>query len=121
MLYNAISDCRADVNRDESTQPTDSPLTSINRKDYRRACEIAGKSGKRNRTLRHLNVPGRAEPGIQGRVSPVGALVADSRVRAGHCRNMTAAQIKGRNVLPVHLLASPKRNPRAGKRLLVRM
>ena len=45
------------------------------RREYRRTCETAGKSGQANRAVRHLKLPNCGKHGFQVRLSPMGALL----------------------------------------------
>jgi hypothetical protein len=51
------------------------------RREYRSACQRAGKSASRSSAASSREFPSRREHGIQGRLSPMGALAADWRVR----------------------------------------
>ena len=56
-----------------------------NRREYRRRCETAGKSGKANREMCHFELPDRRKHGLQGRVSPVGGPTANRKMIAEFC------------------------------------
>ena len=51
------------------------------RREYRSACERAGKGGKQIERRIHLDISDRREHGIQGRLSAVGVLAAGRRLK----------------------------------------